>query len=540
MIAQGVPSLRINPRVLSTRDSAATLDTSLQAEIMSKCEDLSSKFIQPLNDRLRGPLDKSSSGGYRTTKLPFVFVLGNHSSGKSSFINHCIGRTIQTTGVAPTDDSFTIIAPGPKDIDQDGPALIGDPDMGFSGLRQFGPALIHHTCLKVRRDIATSTFMMVDSPGMIDSPVTRASAFDSGGGAHNRSLSDRGYDFEAVVKWFADRADVILLFFDPDKPGTTGETLSILTNSLPGLDHKLYIVLNKADKFERIHDFARAFGSLCWNLSKVIQRKDLPRIYTMCLPEADRQQQPAAQQQYAAAGGAGGDAGESSRLGSGLQDLESTRVTVLSEVFKAPKRRIDNIITRLTDSVHLLQVHATIVEDLQRDYRRAKWGQRGTTLAVVGAGAGAAGASMYLSAPLELPAAVGVLTVLLAGGVHFMTSRTLRQKEEHMLSVEGLNMRFSKCYATELAEGDEMINSVWKRIRESLKLTLGTSGLNAIPSVKANDLKQLQRILDQDIPSLRRSAAPVQFTYEGAKAASEKPTGERLRDRVHSSPNLNL
>lgn len=61
------------------------------------------------------------------------------------------------------------------------------------------------------------------------------------------SDSTRGYDFEGVVRWFAERADVILLFFDPDKPGTTGETLSILTNSLPGMDHKLYIVLNKVE-----------------------------------------------------------------------------------------------------------------------------------------------------------------------------------------------------------------------------------------------------------------------------------------------------
>lgn len=45
--------------------------------------------------------------------------------------------------------SFTIIAPGPSDIDQDGPALVGDPDMGFVGLRQFGPTLTHHTELKV-------------------------------------------------------------------------------------------------------------------------------------------------------------------------------------------------------------------------------------------------------------------------------------------------------------------------------------------------------------------------------------------------------
>ena len=61
--------------------------------------------------------------------------------------------------------------------------------------------------------------------------------------------------------WFAQRADIVLVFFDPDKPGTTGETMSVLLNSLSGMDHKLLIVLNKADQFEKIHDFARAYGS---------------------------------------------------------------------------------------------------------------------------------------------------------------------------------------------------------------------------------------------------------------------------------------
>lgn len=105
---------------------------------------------------------------------------------------------------------------------------------------------------QVRSGTSTNSFMMVDSPGMIDSPVSRASSqiYSSSSPARSDTMargsdSTRGYDFEGVVRWFAERADVILLFFDPDKPGTTGETLSILTNSLPGMDHKLYIVLNK-------------------------------------------------------------------------------------------------------------------------------------------------------------------------------------------------------------------------------------------------------------------------------------------------------
>ena len=30
---------------------------------------------------------------------------------------------------------------------------------------------------------------------------------------------ERGYDFLGVVRWLAEHADVVLLFFDPDKPG---------------------------------------------------------------------------------------------------------------------------------------------------------------------------------------------------------------------------------------------------------------------------------------------------------------------------------
>jgi hypothetical protein len=91
--------------------------------------------------------------------LPFVFLVGNHSSGKSSFINYVLGRNVQLSGVAPTDDCFTIIAPGPIDRDQDGNAVTGDPDLGFSSLRIFGPTLQHHTVLKIRSGI-DSNFIM--------------------------------------------------------------------------------------------------------------------------------------------------------------------------------------------------------------------------------------------------------------------------------------------------------------------------------------------------------------------------------------------
>lgn len=61
--------------------------------------------------------------------------------------------------MAPTDDCFTLIAPGTADRDQDGPAVTGDPDLGFAPLQQFGPTLQHHTLLKVRANIRANFIM---------------------------------------------------------------------------------------------------------------------------------------------------------------------------------------------------------------------------------------------------------------------------------------------------------------------------------------------------------------------------------------------
>jgi hypothetical protein len=126
---------------------------------------------------------------------------------------------IQKSGVAPTDDSFTLITSGKDDTDQDGPALVGDPDLGFKGLRNFGNSFVSHVNLKaryppplshpipfrasptqcsntcsvrccalcflsdpspddfaqVRRDIAVKNVILVDSPGMIDCPAANKS-----------------------------------------------------------------------------------------------------------------------------------------------------------------------------------------------------------------------------------------------------------------------------------------------------------------------------------------------------------------------------
>lgn len=533
------PTIRLDgqPRFLSSTSSipkpisshGSTISQDSQRRILQRCDELQS-YLQPINDRLRGPLEKCSD---KAPLLPFVFLLGNHSSGKSSFINFVCKRPIQTAGVAPTDDSFTIIAPGPSDIDQDGPSIVGDPDMGFAGLRHFGPDLIHHTQLKIRSGLATPDFMLVDSPGMIDSPHAAAnyqspSSHVTGGGYKGGvprppNHLDRGYDFGGVCRWFADRADVILLFFDPDKPGTTGETLSVLTQPLAGMDHKLYIVLNKADQFRRIQDFARAYGSLCWNLSKVIPRKDLPRIYTMCLPAAfqrqQEHQQPQGQDTY------GGDK-EASSLGLGLTDLEKSREEVVSEVLKAPKRRIDNVITRLADSVNLVQMHALVLEGLRSDFARELWTFRAGVAGLLMAGTGFVGGGLYLGLALQPMLAFAALYTVGTVGFVYTNNRVLGEHEALLASPEGLRRAFERLYARPVLEGDEFVTSLWKRTFPSLQMMvetqagIGGGGLGGLPKVSTAELQEMQRILHEEIPSLRRLAAPVSWTFKNNSGSS--------------------
>jgi len=497
-------------------DYSQSINPEIQAKIQTKCKELHSS-IMPLNEKIHGPLARQSDRG---TSLPFVFLVGNHSSGKSSFVNYVIGRKVQTAGVAPTDDCFTVIAPGPEDTDQDGPALIGDPDMGFGQLRQFGPTLIHHTALKVRRDVKNRGFMMVDSPGMIDSPVSSggmamASARDS------KDIVDRGYDFQGVVRWFAERADIVLLFFDPDKPGTTGETLSVLLHSLGGMDHKLLIVLNKADQFKKIHDFARAYGSLCWNLSKVIPRKDLPRIFTMCLP-VDNNSSSASSTSTSSSSisSQDGQKQQSSQSpspsvesisDSSLYDLHQSRDDVVQEVLKAPKRRMDNVITHLHDSTHQLLMHARIAEDVRSKHAKLKWEHTLREIGTGTTGMALVALGIYIQAPVEFAVGAAVATALGTGGMKYIHSKGLKEAEERFLTEEELGASFRRTHAREIAEADEFIASVWARIRESLRMGLLSVGLDDFPKVREGDIQDLERILDEEIPELRRMASPQHF-----------------------------
>ncbi len=204
---------------------------------------------------------------------PLVLIIGNYSSGKSTFINEFVGHSIQRTGQAPTDDSFTVItSPDPSWSTEElpGTTLVGDERLPFGALRRFGESFLAHFRLKAVDSPHLQELALVDTPGMLDSVTEK----------------DRGYDYLGVIKELARLADLIILMFDPHKAGTIKETYQAIRSVLPaatGEDRVLY-VLNRIDECESLSDLVRSYGTLCWNLSQMTGRKDIPRIFITFAP----------------------------------------------------------------------------------------------------------------------------------------------------------------------------------------------------------------------------------------------------------------
>ena len=60
-----------------------------------------------------------------------------------------------------------------------------------------------------------------------------------------------------------------------------GETVNVFAKCLSGVEFKLRVLLNKCDAFSSVYDFARTYGTVCWNLARVLHTKDLPKIWTV-------------------------------------------------------------------------------------------------------------------------------------------------------------------------------------------------------------------------------------------------------------------
>jgi hypothetical protein len=145
---------------------------------------------------------------------PMILLLGQYSVGKTSFVKYLLGRDFPgiRVGPEPTTDRFTTVLWGHADKIIPGAALCSQTDRPFTGLGPFGNNFLSRLEGVELNSPLLKNVTIVDTPGILS-------------GAKQRG---RNYDYENVMKWFAERADLIIIMFDAHKLDISDELKDIM------------------------------------------------------------------------------------------------------------------------------------------------------------------------------------------------------------------------------------------------------------------------------------------------------------------------
>ena len=195
---------------------------------------------------------------------PMVFLVGPYSAGKTSFIEHLVGKPVPGAriGPEPTTDKFCAILHGDDERVIPGNALTVTPGTPFKGLDMFGNNfLTRFEGSQVNVDILKN-LTLIDSPGVLSG---------------EKQTLGRSYNYDEVLNWFAERSDMIILLFDVQKLDISDEMSSAI-KILQKYSDKIKVVLNKADSVSH-QQLMKIYGALLWSLGKVIDTPEVTRVY---------------------------------------------------------------------------------------------------------------------------------------------------------------------------------------------------------------------------------------------------------------------
>ena len=212
-----------------------------------------------------------------------VLVVGNHSSGKSTFLNWYCERPVQSTGVAVETSSFVVLRQGPAargvESHMGDTALLGLPALRAAAERL--PFEERHACVSalVLKRVASSARRfqdvdLVDSPGLVDGGVR--------------------YDLDPAraICVIAAECDVVLAFFDPIGQALCRRTVDCV-KSLTSVPVDLHFCLTKIDTVTSRLDLAKVSSQLVSVLTTAIGAQHIGfELLPICMPLDKSKHQP--------------------------------------------------------------------------------------------------------------------------------------------------------------------------------------------------------------------------------------------------------
>ncbi|CAM9103050.1 unnamed protein product, partial [Ectocarpus fasciculatus] len=195
---------------------------------------------------------------------PQVLLLGQYSTGKTTFIRNLIGTDYPGIhiGPEPTTDKFIAVVHGQSGKVIKGNSLTAVGDLPFAGMSTFGSSFLNKFEAAVVNAPLLRNLSIVDTPGVLSGEKQRIS---------------RGYDFSKVCRWFAERSDLILLLFDSYKLDISDEFRGVI-EELHTHDDKVHCILNKADQLDS-ESLMRVYGALLWSMGKIFRGAEVTRVY---------------------------------------------------------------------------------------------------------------------------------------------------------------------------------------------------------------------------------------------------------------------
>ncbi|GAX73326.1 hypothetical protein CEUSTIGMA_g780.t1 [Chlamydomonas eustigma] len=195
---------------------------------------------------------------------PSILLLGQYSTGKTTFIKSLLGRDYPGShiGPEPTTDRFVVVYYGMDERRVPGNTLAVQKDLPYQGLQGFGTGFLS------RLEGAQCPARLLEEVTIIDTPGVLSG---------EKQRVERNYNFVEISEWFATRSDLIFLLFDPAKLDISDEFKAVIT-SLRLHSDKVRVVLNKSDQIDQ-QQLMRVYGALMWSLGKVFKSPEVCKVY---------------------------------------------------------------------------------------------------------------------------------------------------------------------------------------------------------------------------------------------------------------------